>query len=357
MGAVCTQSPFPDVLEVDGELREQQSSCSAACLRSGPVVFLQEELTTERGGLQSLTSPAQLLPAKPDDLALHGLPPASWARPVSVTLHVYDVGMSSSLGLLNKLLKPLGSGAFHCGVEVLNAEWSFTDIADPVKRLGSGVFQCRPQSCPGHAYSESVSMGKAYTTELELYQMIKLMERQWPCRSYDALTRNCCHFVNEFCLRLGVGAIPYWIMHLASVGAQAEDVADTTCCRTMSTQVSASICCQNEVSGSIAYDFRGISGTEVDHRSHPCFGQGHDPRDGDVAEVNALPVLTAGPQERRRRLTPRADKWTVVESVDDDTALNTQKSSCQRHQWWRHQPLSNAQGRPRRVISLGGQQH
>mmetsp|Transcript_85308 Transcript_85308/g.275317 ORF Transcript_85308/g.275317 Transcript_85308/m.275317 type:complete len:83 (-) Transcript_85308:363-611(-) len=38
---------------------------------------------------------------------------------VPVTLHVYDIGSGGGGSALNRLLKPLGLGAFHCGVEVI----------------------------------------------------------------------------------------------------------------------------------------------------------------------------------------------------------------------------------------------
>jgi len=325
------EQPSP---EVDDERVEAHPSCVAVCMRGASEIVDEEPKRAS-----SKISLVSQLPAKPADLASYDSPSASWARPLSVKLHVYDVGMSSSLGLLNKLLRPIGSGAFHCGVEVLGAEWSFTDIVDPIKRLGTGVFVCPPQQCPGHIYSESVPMGKAYTSELELCKMIKHMEREWQCRAYDALTHNCCHFVNEFCVRLGLGAIPAWITHLAAIGAQAEDVTDTTCCRTMSTEVSASLCCQHEVNG-MPYDFR-------------AFKQGAESTDGELQEVNALPALSSFPARRGRRLTPRCDKWTVVESLDDDKPLKA-VNSLQQHQWWRRSAAVDPRSKTRkRVISLG----
>merc|ERR1719336_3467218 len=76
--------------------------------------------------------------------------------------------------------------------------------------------------------------------------MIQLLQREWPCLLYDTLTHNCCHFVNDFCQRLGVGSIPSWITHLAGVGAATSDFTDTTCCRMVASQVSFQfdkVCC------------------------------------------------------------------------------------------------------------------
>lgn len=300
------------VREVDHESGDMDGACTISCVQ--PSREMSEELPLQPEGAMR---PASVRQDAVDSVSRS----PHLVCPLAVTLHVYDVTMNSNMALLNRLLKPLGSGAFHCGVEVLGNEWSFTDILDPVRRLGTGVFQCIPQQCPGHVYSESVSMGEAYTSEIELFKMVRHLERQWPCRSYDAFTHNCCHFVNDFCLRFGVGPIPAWILHLAAVGAATEDVTDTTCCRMMSTQVSASLCCQT-------------SGTFE-----------HNP-----GEVNSMPALTQGPdlKKRARHLTPRSDMWTVVESLDDEKPRRT----TLQQRWWKQPPPSEFDRTTIKIISL-----
>merc|ERR1712060_195679 len=81
-----------------------------------------------------------------------------------VTLHVYDVGLNTG-SVVNRFLKPLGTGAFHCGVEVHGWEWSYSDIADPRYQAGTGIFPCRPRHCEGHKYCESVHLGRTSTSE------------------------------------------------------------------------------------------------------------------------------------------------------------------------------------------------
>mmetsp|Transcript_56143 Transcript_56143/g.180181 ORF Transcript_56143/g.180181 Transcript_56143/m.180181 type:complete len:327 (+) Transcript_56143:66-1046(+) len=152
---------------------------------------------------------------------------------VPVFLHIYDVGMSSEISILNRLLRPLNAGVFHCGVEVFGIEYSYSDTTTGV---GSGVFHCRPRLCDGHRYCETVRMGKTPTPEHEVEDLIQLLSSHWPVVAYDTLTRNCCHFCNEFCQRLGVGSIPKRVMNLASAGAAIAASGDTTCCRSVAEQ-------------------------------------------------------------------------------------------------------------------------
>lgn len=159
-------------------------------------------------------------------------PEVSWA-PMPVTLHIYDVGTCSEIKVLNRLLRPLGTGVFHCGVEVFGNEWSYSDTLDGG---GSGIFCCPPRGCHGHNYVETVAMGKTAMPELEVLDMINLLESAWQVSDYHLLSHNCCHFCDELCQRLGVGSIPAWVMNLASTGAAIVSTGDTTCCRQVASQ-------------------------------------------------------------------------------------------------------------------------
>jgi len=171
-------------------------------------------------------------------------PPVKWSRgsfqSVPVTLHVYNIGTASVGRALNRILKPLGTGVFHCGVEVYGCEWSYSDTTTG---LGDGVFASRPRCCSGHDYCESVDMGTMTMSEFEVARLIKLLKKEWPVNEYNTLRRNCCHFSNEFCQRLGVGSIPNWVMNLAGAGAAIAASGDLTCCRQVAVQVGKTCCC------------------------------------------------------------------------------------------------------------------
>ncbi|CAK0886344.1 unnamed protein product, partial [Prorocentrum cordatum] len=72
-----------------------------------------------------------------------------------VTLHVYSLGKSRQMVVVNALLSTVGSGAYHCGVEVHGREWSFRGTDD----RKTGIFSCTPKRCSDHTWHTSVPMG------------------------------------------------------------------------------------------------------------------------------------------------------------------------------------------------------
>lgn len=149
--------------------------------------------------------------------------------PVPITLNVYDMGTCGGGYLLNRLLQPFGTGAFHCGVEVYGMEWSYSDVSSPKYQMATGVFACTPRQCEGHSYQQSLAMGTTGFSELQLSRLIASMEKAWVAGDYDIFRHNCCHFSDTLCRQLGVGPVPPWVMSLASAAA---DVAVRgSCCR------------------------------------------------------------------------------------------------------------------------------
>lgn len=159
--------------------------------------------------------------------------PAVEGNSAVVVLHVYDIGTSGGGQVLNTLLRPLGTGAFHCGVEVYGWEWSYSFAVrgrDIIQ--GTGIFCCRPRDCGGHTYSQSVIMGQSPMSEDDVVELIRRLEEEWAVQDYDLLTHNCCHFANNLCIKLGVGAIPEWVLNLPRVGAAlaARSATANACC-------------------------------------------------------------------------------------------------------------------------------
>lgn len=140
--------------------------------------------------------------------------PSSRFEGEPVWLHIYDVS-GGSVQWMNHLIRPVGSGAFHAGVEILGYEWSFG--CAPIGR--SGVYVCRPRCNGRHAYRESVSMGGTFHSEEEVKKLLRGLSKEWVGAGYNLLRRNCCHFSDALCRGLGVGPIPPWVLHLADVGA------------------------------------------------------------------------------------------------------------------------------------------
>merc|ERR1712014_24929 len=63
-------------------------------------------------------------------------------------------------------------------------------------------------------------MGNTHCSAVDIADIIAVMIEEYPGNDYDLLRRNCCHFADDFCQRLGVGRIPAWVYRLARIGAR-----------------------------------------------------------------------------------------------------------------------------------------
>mmetsp|Transcript_60915 Transcript_60915/g.178070 ORF Transcript_60915/g.178070 Transcript_60915/m.178070 type:complete len:205 (+) Transcript_60915:42-656(+) len=147
---------------------------------------------------------------------------------VSVNLNVYNIGTSKGLKALNAVLRPLGTGIYHCGVQVHGVEWSYSDTETG---LGDGIFSCAPQKCPDHSFYEAVPLGWSGASEREVIWIIKILKSTWTADNYDLLRRNCCHFCDELCRRLHVDSVPDWVTSSArGAGAAIAPAGGFMCC-------------------------------------------------------------------------------------------------------------------------------
>ncbi|XBI77152.1 hypothetical protein VPH35_070313 [Triticum aestivum] len=152
-----------------------------------------------------------------------------------VVAHVYDVACSGPDGAggggatvlqINRIFKDgigLG-GIFHTAIQVYgNEEWSFGYCEN-----GSGVFSCPPAKNPMYTFRESFVLGKTSCSPRTVNQIARELSREWPGASYELLSRNCNHFCNEFCDKLGVPKLPGWVNRFANAGDAALEAAETT---------------------------------------------------------------------------------------------------------------------------------
>ncbi|EXC05970.1 hypothetical protein L484_014240 [Morus notabilis] len=152
-----------------------------------------------------------------------------------VKLHIYDVTNSGSektnntILQINKIFKDgigLG-GIFHSAVQVYGEdEWSFGFCEQ-----GTGVFSCPSGKNPMYTYRESIVLGTTNCTNLKANQILRELSREWPGNSYDLLSKNCNHFCDVFCERLGVPKLPGWVNRFAHAGDTAMEVAGNTALR------------------------------------------------------------------------------------------------------------------------------
>mmetsp|Transcript_82857 Transcript_82857/g.238071 ORF Transcript_82857/g.238071 Transcript_82857/m.238071 type:complete len:248 (+) Transcript_82857:75-818(+) len=222
-----------------------------------------------------------------DQLQLH--------MPQPVTLNIYNVGNSDQVNILNRMLRPLGAGAFHCAVEVFGAEWSYGDYDE-----GSGVFSCQPRVCEGHRYCESVKMGKTTLKEGDFAKIMKLMEMRWLGKEYDILRKNCCHFCDEVLSQLNVACMPAWVTNLATAAAALQSAGECmekkrrSLGSALPTLVADTLCCGCEVQSGKAQQVEIISASPTRRTSMEAaaarmdgFGAGSTlaPRPGGFAEI------------------------------------------------------------------------
>ncbi|KAG5247240.1 desumoylating isopeptidase [Salix suchowensis] len=152
-----------------------------------------------------------------------------------VILHVYDVTNSGSektnntILNINKIFKDaigLG-GIFHSAVQIHgDDEWSFGFCEQ-----GTGVFSCPSTKNPMYTYREQIVLGKTSFSISKVNQILRELSREWPGNAYDLLAKNCNHFCDEFCVRLGVSKLPGWVNRFANAGDAAMEVAGTTAFR------------------------------------------------------------------------------------------------------------------------------
>mmetsp|Transcript_82897 Transcript_82897/g.208923 ORF Transcript_82897/g.208923 Transcript_82897/m.208923 type:complete len:281 (+) Transcript_82897:64-906(+) len=138
-----------------------------------------------------------------------------------VLLHVYDVTQASVVRMINAVCAHrqapvrLG-GAFHVGVEVNGEEWEF-GFCD----VGSGVVARHPKTHTQHHYRETFTMPPTKMTPANISSVLAAMKTEYSGQDYDLLRKNCCHFANDLCLRLGCGEIPAWVRRFAALGSSA----------------------------------------------------------------------------------------------------------------------------------------
>jgi len=135
-----------------------------------------------------------------------------------VFINIYHASSQGPVQALNKVLRRMGTGIFHCGVEVYRQEWSFSR---------QGVFAVPPRGYDERPYLETVFMGFTDMSQFEVAQLILDFDKHWPGEQYHLVLNNCCHFSDALCRGLGVGRLPAWTTSLASTGEVLSSVGST----------------------------------------------------------------------------------------------------------------------------------
>ncbi|KAL7108350.1 hypothetical protein ACP275_06G107100 [Erythranthe tilingii] len=82
-----------------------------------------------------------------------------------------------------------------------------------------------------YTYRESIKLGQTSFSIFKVNQILRELSREWPGHSYDLLSKNCNHFCDEFCERLGVPKLPGWVNRFANIGDTATEIAGNTAYR------------------------------------------------------------------------------------------------------------------------------
>jgi len=108
------------------------------------------------------------------------------------------------------------SGAYYTGVEAYFTEWGFGKNQETV----SGLFWCKPTENPEHKFKESLSMGVTQLCRHDAFALVEEMKLLWTSTSYEDLVRNCHHFCEALCKKLGAGKLPAWVKGVSGHNAE-----------------------------------------------------------------------------------------------------------------------------------------
>jgi hypothetical protein len=59
-----------------------------------------------------------------------------------------------------------------------------------------------------YTYRERIVLGGTECSVAQVNRILRELSREWPGHSYDLLSRNCNHFCDELCDRLGAPKLP-----------------------------------------------------------------------------------------------------------------------------------------------------
>jgi uridine kinase len=203
--------------EATGSLREAEGSARILSLEELTIIvlsWLHDAIIWESRLQDSASSSRQVATPPPQA-------PTKRRSKMPVLVHIYDVSQEDNIHNLNKWLahkrSPLKfGGVFHAGIEVNGMEWSF---GMSESETVPGVSCVAPKSHPMHRYRETVKLRSTRLSPEDVADILSKLIEEYPGDDYDLLRRNCCHFADDFAMRLGAGHLPGWVYRLARTGA------------------------------------------------------------------------------------------------------------------------------------------
>ena len=130
-------------------------------------------------------------------------------RETRVFLNLYD------LHNCNGIMRAVGLGVYHSGVEVHDNEWTFAG--------GGGVFPHEPKRPPGDGGAfvvlhSTIEIGITTASAADVERITRKLEsRFFGPETYNILHHNCNHFSNALCTELTGRGIPGRVNRLANM--------------------------------------------------------------------------------------------------------------------------------------------
>jgi len=133
---------------------------------------------------------------------------------IEISLNIYDVTHDNVLHHINEFfansMSPLKlGGVFHVGIQIMDGEWAYGWA-----RSGTGVTCGKPRSEQQHRFRETVSLARTKLSLTEVDNILRSLIGEYRGRDYNMTEKNCCHFAEDLCQRLGVGSLPAWVHRL-----------------------------------------------------------------------------------------------------------------------------------------------
>eukprot|EP00919_Chromeraceae_sp_WS-2016_P046285 GHVR01109992.1.p1 GENE.GHVR01109992.1~~GHVR01109992.1.p1 ORF type:complete len:206 (+),score=49.00 GHVR01109992.1:222-839(+) len=138
--------------------------------------------------------------------------------PQIVKLHIYDLDKYTSR--TNSVLRDIGLGVFHCGVEVYGQEWCYGQTCE---NNSTGVTWNPPRLHPSHIYRETLIQGVTKYRRQDVDEQLEVLRAEWKGKDYRILTKNCINFADSFLMMLEVSSVPQWVTAAQRRGSNIEE--------------------------------------------------------------------------------------------------------------------------------------
>ncbi len=158
---------------------------------------------------------------------LHNFSVPSWVPMFVFLPRVFNVrGLACIHTRFFFLCQVPGMGVYHSGVVINGREYTFGGGGGG----GSGVVEHKPGSAYGRSdgqwqFYKTVDLGKSSLNSNEISSALGQLRGMFPSNTYHLTGKNCNHFCEMFCIKLGV-TYPSWVNRAAKLANTMQGVPD-----------------------------------------------------------------------------------------------------------------------------------